>query len=75
MCQSVISTLLFFTERLNIFTGSLETLQLLFYILEIPVGVRYETFTDILNLHYSMCFLCFMQVTVFYTLILQSNIY
>lgn len=60
MCQSNVFALLgfFLTEKHNIFSGLLETLQLLFYILEIQIGVRYEKFTDVLNPHYTMGLSC-----------------
>lgn len=48
----------FLTEKLNIFSGLLETLQLLFYILEIKIGVRYEKFTDVPSPCYTMGLSC-----------------
>lgn len=60
MCQSNVFALLvfFLTEKLNIFSGLLETLQLLFYILEIQIGVRYEKFTDVPSPRYTMGLSC-----------------
>lgn len=75
MSQSGRFALLFLLKGLVFYSGSLETLELLFYILEIQVGVTYEKVTDVPGPHYTMDLSCYLQVTVSIHQFLQSNKY